>query len=1267
MLLKLAPQLDEDHAAIVIDYYRQGSLCLPFTPKWLEHIGELLEAFYSSSTTLSKARQDVATYIFRDVYDYAREISEYRTAFMEEIILPFLHKALERYQTDDLFESALATLVDFVVAETADLDAETHSVDAEASSESEGVAKSFNDQYEAAKAKAARGSFGSIRSIIIRLATQTPCKNEVPARASASADGPSHTVSPPSGAQSMHSHSPTEATPSESPISEKRGSAASSKGKEGSGVSALRGIMDVLSPPSRSRDLTPSTSSIASPVTEIDQPTLDASLITLPAQPTQTAAVESAKPHSDCKSILAVKALVNIFLQLAFASGLYKKQKTASRPTVTSIRCIAVYRDLLDLLFPMTDADQGAKSQLKLPARCPRARVSILQSLARLRADSDHQIYLRTDLDQGALPYATILKRTKETEAEKRAELEESSRKAAARASRMEGAEERGRAGRTSEPSNRSRSRSSQPLAKGADAAYHPLWRLPDHVDIRLPDDLPRSRGILTYEPTHPILKQLSPSQIHGIWLPVSEYLHALNGILRGHDWELVSYILTFLPLQLSNKPFFHGSKATKEIQALLDVLCNGVTGNGAPWERRFIVPSFIKRVDINAAAYQSLSVLVAYRGVLNRADCDRLVQAFISGLQGKGDVAKPCLQAITLAVFELEQSVSRHLVEIVRAMISILTTTGLAVHILEFLISLGQNGAIFRNFTDEQYRLIFRVAITYIGEHNARSDQAVDLKDPSIREAFILSQHVIGLAYYSIYIWFMALRLPQRDDLIPEIARELLKARSQRVAVDEMAEVCFDWLARYTYGNADPKPESSFLSDVVMSDNMEEAGTKSRSWLLGGSIVTVRSLPRVGWATITSTRATGATSFVGKLENVPHLDVGEANADLVSLPAVLMANRDPGKQINLEPVDEDEVAKPAEPRKDSQGIIPDPNDLVKAAPAVSDPQDFNQGSQHGYIWSGATPSQRRKDVLIEPSYIALQLLSSYPNASLDAPRGRLIPNEDRFSRTLRGIANTPVIDTLKIAVLYVGRNQTTEREILGNIDGSLIYLDFLGGLGRLLRLKGQVDVFVGGLNRDNDSDGEYAYAWWDDLSQMIFHTSTMMRNLPEYPNFENKKRLIGNDYVKIVYNNSGKEFAFDTIQTAWNFINIVITPHLTGPGEDNLPMGTAKTGYRDPDSGPWAGQGLPKAGEAWQDWDRTDWFKVTLQRAPGIPDFSPIGTHKLVSKDALPILVRHVAHLANDMAARFVHIRAAEDAASAEYITSWRSRLRAMARLEQM
>ena len=1230
LLLDVPANLDEEDASIVIDFYQRDGLCLPFTSNWIRNIWKLLEAFYLHPNANARTRKKVTSFLMRDVYRYAEDLPEHRIQLVDKALVPFLEKVLMDEQDEEFVQEVLAVLVNAAVAETMERDDERRRVRAEelaAENEEEDAPALPSEEHEDS---AAGGSFDAIRTLIVKLATQTACKD--------------------SGVRSAPVMSAQSSVISAEGASVERKSSTRSR----EAPSGLRGLVEALSPPRQTKEL-PAISAIASPVSE-DAMSFTAT-VTAPT-PSETPPLP---PHTDCRSLHAVTSLIAIFVRLAFTPPQSFPLVSAPTRTPASSRSIQIYRDLLALLFPMTDDSQGPT--LKIPSRCPRSRIIILQFLTRLRADSKHRIYLRTRVDEAVAPYAAILKRTRETE---KSELDEAARRFARSSARTAAAasaepEERGRATRQVDSATRSRSRSKAAIVRAGPAAvdptYTPLWRVPDEIAFERPADTLPSQGMTTYDPNHPSLKDPSAPPVEGVWLPVSEYVRVLNGILRGHDWELVSYVLTFLPVQLSNKLFFHGRRATKEVRALLDVLISGVMPGGAPWERRFNVPSFIKRADINSAAYQSLSILISYRGVFSRAETDRMIQAFMSGLQGREQLAKPCLQALTLSVYELEQSVSRNLTEIIRAMTNVLTTTGLAVHILEFLIALGQNQSLFKNFTDEQYRLVFRIAIGYITEHNARSDGTVDLREPTANEAYILSQHVIGLAYYAIYIWFLALRLPQRPALVTDLTREILKGRSTRVLIDEMAEVCFDWLARYTYGNADPKPANSFLSEVVMrgsADSEDSDANKSASWMLGGAIITVTSHPRSGWATITTTRPTGTTQVVCKVENVPLVGLGEAEADLVSLPAVLMANRAPDQGGG----EGGAVCRGLLPRVLRSLQLPDAQQIVAQQSTAED--TFDQTAQHGYIWSGATPSQRRKEVIVDPSYLALQLLSSYPNASLDTPRGRLIPPEDKFTRALRGIQNTPVIDTLKIAVLYVGPGQTTETEILGNIDGSPLYLDFLSGLGRLIRLKGQVDVFVGGLNRDNDSDGEYAYAWWDDLTQLVFHTPTMMPNLEAYPQYDNKKRLVGNDYVKIIYNDSGTQFAFDTIKTAWNFINIVISPFNTGAGEDDIPRATFMSEWRKPVV-------TSSADEGWQDWDREDWFKVTVQRAPGIPDFSPIGTHKLVSRRALPILVRHFAHLANDLAARFVYIREAADASSAEYITSWRARLRAMHRMEQM
>ena len=73
--------------------------------------------------------------------------------------------------------------------------------------------------------------------------------------------------------------------------------------------------------------------------------------------------------------------------------------------------------------------------------------------------------------------------------------------------------------------------------------------------------------------------------------------------------------------------------------------------------------------------------------------------------------------------------------------------------------------------------------------------------------------------------------------------------------------------------------------------------------------------------------------------------------------------------------------------------------------------------------------------------------------------------------------------------------------------------------------------VYLGGLDRSG-TDGEYAYCFYNDITQVIFHVATMMpTDLMADPSCSNKKLHIGNDFVTIVYNDSGVEYKFGTIK----------------------------------------------------------------------------------------------------------------------------------------
>jgi tuberous sclerosis protein 2 len=235
-------------------------------------------------------------------------------------------------------------------------------------------------------------------------------------------------------------------------------------------------------------------------------------------------------------------------------------------------------------------------------------------------------------------------------------------------------------------------------------------------------------------------------------------------------------------------------------------------------------------------------------------------------------------------------------------------------------------------------------------------------------------------------------------------------------------------------------------------------------------------------------------------------------------------------------------------------------------------------------IWSGASPSQRRKEVLIDPSFIAQQYFT-YPEQSDFLPR--LVVNPANI-KSINGLdENYSVIDKHDVGVLYVGPGQTTASEIFSNVDGSQNYTRFVHGLGRVVKLAGQKDIPF--LYKDGIF-GEYSYAWWDDIQVICFHVATLMPNLPDYPKFDNKMEPIGNSFVRIVFNDSGRDYTFDTIKSDFLYCNIVISPHSKG---------TSRT-HDDP--------------------DEHNFFKVTVQRRDGLPEFGPVGQFKVSRHTPLSI-----------------------------------------------
>ncbi|KAF1397764.1 Tuberin, partial [Spheniscus humboldti] len=227
----------------------------------------------------------------------------------------------------------------------------------------------------------------------------------------------------------------------------------------------------------------------------------------------------------------------------------------------------------------------------------------------------------------------------------------------------------------------------------------------------------------------------------------------------------------------------------------------------------------------------------------------------------------------------------------------------------------------------------------------------------------------------------------------------------------------------------------------------------------------------------------------------------------------------------------------------------------------VTSPRSPSGHRPRGYTISDSAPSRRGKRIErdafksrtaasnaekvpgINPSFVFLQLYHS-PFFGDENNKPLLLPNET-FERSVQLLDQIPSYDTHKIAVLYVGEGQSNnEIAILSNEHGSYRYTEFLTGLGKLIELKDcQPDkIYLGGLDVCGD-DGQFTYCWHDDIMQAIFHIATLMPTKDSDKNRCDKKRHLGNDFVSIVYNDSGEDFKLGTIKGQFNFVHVIITP----------------------------------------------------------------------------------------------------------------------------
>lgn len=796
------------------------------------------------------------------------------------------------------------------------------------------------------------------------------------------------------------------------------------------------------------------------------------------------------------------------------------------------------------------------------------ARLSALRLLLHLRADWTNRIFLTSDTEAEGL--AACLFRTSASIAQRQSRDEANNIQRVSK-----GDDGPGRLARSTSLGQGQNLKSAAKIGNGISRSsqrHQALWVYPDRNDLPIAFDDKASTILASFlAPMDASLLKESNKMV----LNMSEYLTTLINLLEnGCDWEVYSYILVHLSSQLTNHALFKG--ATPSINNLRAVLCEQIR-IGAAHEPP--VSSGLRKADVVICLLQVLTTVVSYHQCFAKVEEDELVRTFMQGM-GSEKVAKCCIHALAICCHELPTSMSKTLVTILQKMAQIITQTHVAVHVLEFLTCLSRMPELYVNFRDEEYRTVLAISfryLQYVRDQNAREqgnrNAYPHVKSPSALDS---SRGIID-------------RNPPESNYQPNDSDDI----PQYVFALAYQSIIF-WFLNIKL--PDRAPLVSWIAK-----NLITTDSSGRERIDEQSQVILDFMQRVAFADVDE--SVSDVNFnsdrYGKIARKRWI-VGHG------IITVEQATRGGWTQITKR-----------QPSATSRYVIRQRFPKLPPHQVQTSNQD-----RRGDLW--------HNDVVL-PSYVFLQIGASVPQAT-EHLRPIALPDDDIMRRAIASFDRNSTVDGHKVGVVYIGENQFNEVEILSNVSGSSDYNEFLEGLGFLTRLKG-AEFNTQGLDREYDTDGEFTYCWRDRVTEVVFHVTTQMpTNLENDPQCISKKRHIGNDFVNIIFNNSGSAFKFDTFPSEFNYVNIVIAP------ESRISFV--------------ARHARPESNKQYS------FYKVKVMSKPGFPEISPAAETKIVSLAALPSYVRLLAL----NACMFSLVWASRE--GADHVSPWRNRLREIKRL---
>ena len=578
-----------------------------------------------------------------------------------------------------------------------------------------------------------------------------------------------------------------------------------------------------------------------------------------------------------------------------------------------------------------------------------------------------------------------------------------------------------------------------------------------------------------------------------------------------------------------------------------------------------------LRRADVAIPLFHSLTMILSYHDHFSKLEEDDIVKTFVHGITTWERTAQGCIHALSICCHELPLSTSKSLGQMLNQMAAIITQPRVAIHILEFLACLSRLHDVYVNFREDEYRTVFGICFRYL-------EYARDKRQPN--------------------------RTSHGSELAPPTTQSPMSA-------DPTHPSASDDLPQYVYALAYHVILFWFLA-MKLPDRANHVGAIAKKLFAdidgSGSMAEEQALTTIDF-----------------MQRVTYADVDESGED------PLFTEERFGELASKRWLVGNSIVTIQQSMKTGWAQItkrqPSGTSSYLTREAFRPPPLHQTVSQVEVGRDGQEMSN-----LVLPSHLLIQLMSSIPQWC-DATRPIPLPEDDITDRAIRVFDRNSTVDGHKVGVIYIGEGQTEELDILANVSGSSDYVDFLNNLGTLTKLKGAT-FNTQGLDREMDIDGQYTFCWRDRLTEIVFHVTTQMpTNLENDPQLAMKKRHIGNDYVNIIFNDSGFPFKFDTFPSQFNFVNIVITP------ASRASFIATREARR-------------------QETHEQPFYRVQVMSKPGFPEISPASEVKMVSLKALPEFIRLLALNASVFSSVW------QSRGGGEHVSPWRSRLREIKRL---